>query len=89
MAVVGALVYSPPPADAAIAMKAKQVATLTKPVAFTVRTGDKKSVYIAQKNGELKKITCFKEIQRGSTETGEGGIKKFKLTIPSTCMRGQ
>lgn len=34
----------------------------------------------------LKKITCFKEIQRGATETGEGGVKKFKLTIPTTCM---
>mgnify|MGYP006154941017 CR=1 FL=1 len=27
-----------------------------------------------------------KEIQRGATETGEGGVKKFKLTIPTTCM---
>jgi Tfp pilus assembly PilM family ATPase len=35
---------------------------------------------------ELKKVTCFKEIQRGATETGEGGVKKFKLTIPTTCM---
>lgn len=35
---------------------------------------------------ELKKVPCFKEIQRGATETGEGGVKKFKLTIPTTCM---
>ena len=35
---------------------------------------------------ELKGIKCFKEIQRGATETGEGGVKKFKLTIPTTCM---
>ena len=34
---------------------------------------------------ELKKIDCFKEIQRGATETGEGGVKKFKLTIPSSA----
>jgi general secretion pathway protein L len=34
---------------------------------------------------ELKGIKCFKEIQRGATETGEGGVKKFKLTIPTTC----
>jgi general secretion pathway protein L len=36
--------------------------------------------------GELKKITCFKEPQRGPTETGEGGVKKFKITIPTSCM---
>ena len=35
---------------------------------------------------ELKKVACFKEIQRGATETGENGTKKFKLTIPTTCM---
>jgi len=34
----------------------------------------------------LKDIKCFKEIQRGATETGEGGVKKFQLTIPATCM---
>jgi general secretion pathway protein L len=51
----------------------------------TTKTGEEIDLLVA----ELKKITCFKEIQRGSTETGEGGIKKFKLTIPSTCMRGQ
>ena len=51
----------------------------------TTKTGEEIDLLV----GELKKITCFKEIQRGATETGEGGIKKFKLTIPSTCMRGQ
>ncbi|HEY5947252.1 MAG TPA: pilus assembly protein PilM [Kofleriaceae bacterium] len=50
----------------------------------TAKTGEEIDLLV----GELKKITCFKEIQRGSTETGEGGVKKFKLTIPSTCMRG-
>ena len=34
---------------------------------------------------ELKKITCFKDIQRGATETGEGDVKKFKLTITTDC----
>ena len=34
----------------------------------------------------LKEIKCFKEIQRGATETGEGGVKKFKITIPNQCM---
>jgi Tfp pilus assembly PilM family ATPase len=35
---------------------------------------------------ELKKVPCFKEIQRGATETGDNDTKKFKLTIPTTCM---
>jgi general secretion pathway protein L len=51
----------------------------------TAKTGEEIDLLVA----ELKKITCFKEISRGATETGEGGVKKFKLTIPSTCMRGQ
>lgn len=34
---------------------------------------------------ELKKSDCFKDIQRGPTETGEGGVKKFRLTIPVAC----
>lgn len=36
---------------------------------------------------ELKKIDCFKEPQRGATETGEGGVKKFKITIPAECIK--
>ena len=37
--------------------------------------------------GELKKIDCFnKEVNRGPTETGENGVKKFKLTINAQCM---
>jgi len=48
----------------------------------TAKTGEEIDLLVS----ELKKITCFKEIQRGATETGEGGVKKFKLTIPSTCM---
>jgi general secretion pathway protein L len=38
--------------------------------------------------GELKKIECFnKEVSRGPTETGDNGVKKFKLTINSPqCM---
>jgi Tfp pilus assembly PilM family ATPase len=35
---------------------------------------------------ELKKSDCFKEIQRGPTETGEGGVKKFRLTMPVKCL---
>jgi general secretion pathway protein L len=34
---------------------------------------------------ELRKSDCFKDIQRGPTETGEGGVKKFRLTIPVAC----
>jgi Tfp pilus assembly PilM family ATPase len=38
--------------------------------------------------GELKKVECFGGgVSRGPTETGEGGVKKFKLTINSPqCM---
>jgi hypothetical protein len=35
---------------------------------------------------ELKKIDCFKDVQRGPTETGENGVKKFRLTISAQCM---
>ncbi|HSD90797.1 MAG TPA: pilus assembly protein PilM [Kofleriaceae bacterium] len=34
---------------------------------------------------ELKKIECFKEPQRGPTESS-GELTKFKITIPSGCM---
>jgi general secretion pathway protein L len=37
--------------------------------------------------GELKKIDCFnKDVNRGPTETGDNGVKKFRLTINSQCM---
>ena len=36
---------------------------------------------------ELHKSDCFKDIQRGPTETGEGGVKKFRLTIAVACGR--
>jgi Tfp pilus assembly PilM family ATPase len=36
---------------------------------------------------ELKKSDCFKDIQRGPTETGEGGVKKFRLSMPVACAR--
>jgi len=49
----------------------------------TTKTGEEIDALVA----ELKKITCFKEIQRGATETGDGGVKKFKLTIPHGCMQ--
>jgi Tfp pilus assembly PilM family ATPase len=36
---------------------------------------------------ELKKVDCFnKEVNRGQMETGENGVKKFKLTINAQCM---
>jgi Tfp pilus assembly PilM family ATPase len=47
----------------------------------TAQSGEEIDLLVA----ELKKISCFKEIQRGSTETGEGGVKKFKLSIPTAC----
>ncbi len=35
---------------------------------------------------ELKKIDCFKEVNRGQTDTNADGTKKFKLTITTACM---
>ena len=35
---------------------------------------------------ELKKIDCFKEVNRGQTDTNADGTKKFKLTITASCM---
>lgn len=35
---------------------------------------------------ELKKIECFKDVTRGPTDTGENGVKKFRLTINAPCM---
>jgi general secretion pathway protein L len=34
---------------------------------------------------ELKKVECFKDVQRGSTDA-EGERKRFRLTITATCM---
>jgi general secretion pathway protein L len=47
----------------------------------TVKTPEELDLLVA----ELKKVTCFKEIQRGPT-SGETGALKFKLTIPAQCM---
>jgi general secretion pathway protein L len=35
---------------------------------------------------ELKKIECFKEVNRGATDTQSDGTKRFKLTINTACM---
>jgi curli biogenesis system outer membrane secretion channel CsgG len=35
---------------------------------------------------ELKKVDCFKEVNRGPTDTNADGTKKFKLTITAACM---
>ncbi|HVT75960.1 MAG TPA: PQQ-dependent sugar dehydrogenase [Acidimicrobiales bacterium] len=44
--------------DAASAVKAKKVLTLSQPVAFAIRSGDAaKVVYIAQQNGVVKRFT--------------------------------
>lgn len=34
----------------------------------------------------LREIKCFGEIGRGATESDPSGLKKFTLTIPTTCM---
>jgi general secretion pathway protein L len=36
---------------------------------------------------ELKKSDCFKDIQRGPTEVGDNGVRKFRLTINPQCER--
>lgn len=46
----------------------------------------KKSEEIDALVAALKELKCFGEIGRGATETGENGVKKFTLSIPSTCM---
>ena len=35
---------------------------------------------------ELTKIPCFKDVTRGPTDTMPNGIKRFKLTITTSCM---
>ncbi len=35
---------------------------------------------------ELKKVACFKDVNRGPTDTTPDGSKKFKLTITTACM---
>lgn len=37
--------------------------------------------------GELKKkIPCFTEVTRGTTESGDNGVQRFKINIKSDCM---
>jgi general secretion pathway protein L len=37
--------------------------------------------------GELKKkITCFEDVTRGTTEAGDNGTQRFKINIKSNCM---
>ncbi len=36
---------------------------------------------------ELKKSDCFKDIQKGPTESGDNGTVKFRLTMSPTCER--
>lgn len=47
----------------------------------------KKTEEIDTFQGELKKkIPCFEEITRGTTEAGENGTQRFKINIKSKCM---
>ncbi|MGE0546845.1 MAG: pilus assembly protein PilM [Kofleriaceae bacterium] len=48
----------------------------------TTKTGEGIDLLVA----ELKKIECFKEINRGPTENSADGSKRFKLTITAACM---
>jgi len=35
---------------------------------------------------ELRKVECFKEVNRGPTDVQQDGSRRFKLTITSACM---
>ncbi|MGE0867710.1 MAG: pilus assembly protein PilM [Kofleriaceae bacterium] len=48
----------------------------------TTKTAEGIDVLVA----ELKKVSCFKEVNRGPTENGADGAKRFKLTITAACM---
>jgi general secretion pathway protein L len=48
----------------------------------TAKTAEEIDLLVKQ----LKEIKCFKEVTPGTQELGEGGVKKFKLTIPHACM---
>jgi hypothetical protein len=48
----------------------------------TVKTPEELDLLVS----ELKKIECFKDVQRGPTEPGENGTKRFHLTISAQCM---
>jgi Tfp pilus assembly PilM family ATPase len=50
----------------------------------TVKTPEELDLLVS----ELKKIECFKDVQRGPTEPGENGTKRFHLTIAAQCMGG-
>ena len=53
-------------------------------ISGTVKTPEELDLLVA----ELNKIECFKEVQRGPTEPGENGTKRFHLTITAQCMGG-
>jgi general secretion pathway protein L len=48
----------------------------------TAKTSDEIDLLVSN----LKKVDCFKDVQPGPTDTGENGVKKFRLTISSQCM---
>jgi Tfp pilus assembly PilM family ATPase len=49
----------------------------------TVKTPEELDLLV----GELKKSDCFKDIQRGPTDTLDNGSRKFRLTMPIACGR--
>ena len=48
----------------------------------TAKTSEEIDLLVA----ELKKIDCFKEIQRGPTETGRGRRQEVQVDHPQQCM---
>ena len=51
-------------------------------VSGTVKTPEELDALVS----ELKKSDCFKDIQRGPTDTLDNGVRKFRLTMPVKCM---
>jgi len=48
----------------------------------TVKTPEELDALVS----ELKKSDCFKDIQRGPTDTLDNGVRKFRLTMPVKCL---
>ncbi len=55
-----AAMASVPPANAADGVRARRVATLTQPLALAVRAGEPKTVYIASKDGLVRRLKLLR-----------------------------
>ena len=48
----------------------------------TVKTPEELDLLVT----ELRKVDCFKDVQRGATDPGENGTRRFHITITAQCM---